>query len=221
MGRERFSVTTHKTDAEMSTLSLPDRYINTKIVQYTTWPQFKKRCGLASLTCAINYLFAEDHRLYTPREVWSVLEEIFPNDRSAIDNPGNRDLLRFFDYFLVWGGCRGSASREFDANHVQAWQNNASVLARIKSIIRDPKQVLVYHLEKHYNLVCGWYEGAKDPEDVYAQDANSKVVWLILADHSPHRRQPVWSKRWGDIRKDFLRNPKHCFLLFRREDAPS
>jgi len=202
----------------MSRLCLPDRHLNTKIVQYTTWPQFKKKCGLASLACAINYLYAEDYGLYTPREIWSVLEEIFPDDRSIVNNPGNRDLIRFFSHFLIWRGCEGTASREFDAKDVRTWQNNASVLGRIKRIIQDPRQVLVYHLEKHYNLVCGWYQGAKDPDDVYARGANSQVVWLILADHSPYGRQPVWSKRWGDIRKDFLRNSKHCFLLFRRND---
>ena len=223
---------------------VPERFINQRVLQYITWPQYKYACSMASLTCVINYLYADEIGIQTPREVGGVLGVNPKRIRSA----SRARLQEWFETYLEKKGLDGYTDIGFDSDDVEGFNDNwdddvnDALLARIDRTIRSKKKILVYSTSTHFLLVCGYYDANSDPDDVFIEEPD--VRYYILADHSPtglsrvlprsvkrlldsHSRTGDWNlylpgpnpikcKRWRDIWQDFLKK-KHRFVLFERK----
>lgn len=224
-------------------MTMPQRYINQRVLQYITWPQYLYGCSLAALTCVVNYLYAEKIGVQSPREVAKAIGQ----DAEEIGwdgGPSNRTLIRWFDRFVTAHGLKGKGRIEFGRKDVEDFSENTAVCQRLDAIVRDNNQLMVLGESNHFLLIAGFFEAAEDPDEVYESDA---IRWLVLADHNPediverlpeslrfYAREvlsmlaergfdlrpilvntPVRCRRWRDMRQDMIHRG-HKILVFSR-----
>ncbi len=190
-----------------------DRYVNNDLLAFLCRPQCPEGCSIASLATAINYLFGSDHGITTQEDVAQALG--FRAEAIGIEGgPGNEIVLDWFRKYTAEMGWQASCGILLDREDAADESRDDGIFEELKEIIRGRETVLVYHLEHHYNLVCGYLEHAMKPQEAY--DASSpQRRWLILADTSSER-DPIWSIRWEAVREDFRRDRRHCLLAFSR-----
>lgn len=197
----------------MKKLQTQKRYIDSRILPTISRPQYDIGCSLASLTAVLNYLYCDDGKIqYSTEEIANVLG-IRPEDVGTGRGPGNSTLFRWFRKFTEAKKLKGSSSILVDAESVKEWRDNERVFGTVRTAIRKRPQVIVLHHDKHYNLVCGYFENAETPSEAFGKSGVGQR-WLILADHSPGR-PPVWCVRWGTLRETFIKEPKYAMLLFK------
>ena len=192
---------------------LYDRYVNNGLLMHLSRPQHHEGCSIASLTTAVNYLFGAEHGLATQEEFTAAIG-IPSNDLGIPGGPGNKVLLEWFRAYAGKKGLQAECGILLDGEDVKDSSRNNGVFEELKAIIRGCDTVLVYHLERHYNIVCGFVEHALKPADAYAPPAPMQR-WLILADASLNR-DPIWSIPWQAMCDDFRRDRRHCLLAFSR-----
>ena len=192
---------------------LYDRYVNNGLLMHLSRPQHPEGCSIASLTTAVNYLFGAEHGLATQEEFAAAIE-IPSNDLAIPGGPGNEVLLEWFRAYTGKKGLQAECGILLDGEDVKDSSRNNGVFEELKAIIRGCDTVLVYHLERHYNIVCGFVEHALKPAEAYAPPAPMQR-WLILADASLNR-EPIWSIPWQAVCGDLQRDRRHCMLAFSR-----
>ena len=192
---------------------LYDRYVNNDLLMHLSRPQYPEGCSTASLTTAVNYLFGAEHGLTAQEEFAAALGI----RAGALDTPGgprNEVLLEWFRTYAGKKGLQAECAILLNGEDVKDSSRNNGVFEELKAIIRGSDTVLVYHLEHHYNIVCGFVEHALKPAEAYAPPAPMQR-WLILADASLNR-DPIWSIPWQAMCDDFRRDRRHCILAFSR-----
>jgi hypothetical protein len=182
-----------------------DRYVNNKILSALCRPQYPEGCSVACLTTAINFLFAGDNGEKTQDEITESLG-FHANAIEIEGGPGNEIVLNWFRSYVDTVGLRGSCGVLLDGQDARDDSLHDSIFEDVKRILQENDTLLVYHLERHYNVVCGFFEHANPKK-------NATQRWLILADPSP-TRDPIWSVRWDAVLADFRADSKHCLLAF-------
>ena len=222
-------------------MTLPGRHVNPKVLQYVTWPQYKYGCSLASLTCVVNYLYAEQIGVQTPQAVATAIGMIA--DKIGWDGgPSNKTLIRWFERFLKAKNLQGKGSIEFTRRDVEDFDNNNSVCERFNAIAGNENQIMVLGESNHFLMITGYFDAADAPNRVYE---SSELRWIILADHWPgdvleriptklrqcarqamdmlaHQgldlqpsliNTPIRCRRWRDMRQDMIHRG-HKILVF-------
>ena len=193
-----------------------ERYINQNILNCLSRPQQRWGCSLAAITCVINYLYSHVLGIQTQEGIAKVLG-LSSHDPGS---PGNQELIDWFNQFTrkkrSGAAIHGTGEIKFHADNIEPFSEvNEKVVRAIKNLVHSRRNILVYHLENHYNLVCGYFESAKEPTEAFSDDDPLLERWIVLGDHYP-LCDPVSSTRWRDIRADFLEDNRHCFILFSR-----
>ena len=222
-------------------MPMPERFINSKVLKYITWPQYKYGCSLASLTCVVNYLYAGQIGVQMPEEVARMLGKE-AEDIGWDGGPSDKTLIQWFDQFVKRKRIGGSANIGFARRDVADLSHNRSVCNKFNSVAHDENKVMAKSGANHYLLVAGYFDAAVEPESAYTDDS---VRWIVLADHWPGgalsrvpaplkhcareairalsecgldlslclTNTPVRCKRWRDVRQDVLRRG-HKILVF-------
>jgi hypothetical protein len=193
--------------------SLFDRYINNDLLRHLSRPQHPGGCSIASLATAFNCLFAVERGLMTQEDVAAALG-LDGGELGIQGGPGNEVLLEWFRRLVAKRGLDADCGVLVNHEDVNEASRNDEIFEELKAVIRGPDTALVYHLEHHYNIICGYFENAASADEAYSASA-SIHRWLILADPSS-TRDPIWSIRWQDICHDLLHDPRHCILAFSR-----
>jgi hypothetical protein len=197
-----------------------DRYVNNEILKSVSRPQDNYNCSLASLTAVVNYLYNDERGILTMDNIADLLGFASRTDSEINAGPSNQQVMDWFNIFVKQKTLRGTTRIEFNQKSVLPWDpaENRKTLSQLKETLHSRDQILIYHKENHYLPVCGYYECASDPVRSYTEDLPPEV-WIILGDHYI-KNPPVYAKRWGDIRNDFIDNWEgshaHCFILFER-----
>ncbi len=190
-----------------------ERYVNNAILSALSRPQYPEGCSIACLTTAVNCLFGAERALVKQEELAAALG-VRVDDIGIAGGPGNEIVLGWFREYIEATGLQASCGVLLDRYDAKDESLSAALFEDVKEIIRNDETVLVYHLERHYNVVCGYVEHAAESRDVYDTEKPSRR-WLVLADTSL-RRDPVWSIRWQAVLEDFLNDRRHCILAFSR-----
>lgn len=221
-----------------------ERYVNNELLGFISRPQYDSSCSMSSLTAVINYLYSDQIGIKTTKE-WA--KEIGIHSPETKMSPGNESVLDWFRRIVEKYGLKGGCGYFIQDRDVD-WDSNPEVISRLKRAVRSKDQALIHHLSNHYNLVAGYFEAAKKPDDAYDTKARLER-WIVLGEHSdfnhiPDMLQkfirtipekvmsedaknllmeragspPVWCRRWGSIRHDLMNTPKHCILRFIRND---
>jgi hypothetical protein len=198
---------------ENETRNPVDRFVNNEILAWLSRPQYAQGCSIASLTTVINYLFAAEIGVRTQEQVAAQVGV----QADALDmegGPANELVLEWFDRFLSRCGLQGQCDVLFDGEDVEDAAQEKTIFSKVNDLVRRNDRILVYHLLHHYNLICGFFESATRAAAVYTPGP-ALDRWLILADPSSER-DPLWSVRWENVRRDLAAYPHHCVLVFGR-----
>lgn len=225
-------------------MELHDRYVNNRLLAYISRPQYENSCSLTSLAAVFNYLYSDRLGLKDSAELAASLGLRSPGESGY--GPGNQTMLQWFDklckQYEVAGDCRPYLRGEDVSN--ERWSDNARVFSGLKEAVRSQHQVLVYHMNNHYNLIVGYFEHSAYPDEAYATGGKLQR-WVILGEHSKYNPIPVvirkalrfipeqvlsedtcnlimeraggtplWSRRWRSIRHDLANTANHCILIF-------
>lgn len=190
-----------------------DRFVNNLVLACVSRPQYSYSCSVTALTAVINFLFSSRIGIHTQEAIGRSLG-MNSAEVGYGRAPGNQDIMQWFRTFARDKGLSVSCEIGFDRCSVEDWATNEQTLDRFKRAVRSENQILVYHLDNHFNLVCGYFESARQPAASFGDDPFLER-WVVLAEHDPDKG-PVYSVRWRDIREDFLRDKKHCFMLFEK-----
>jgi len=194
---------------------LYDRYVNNELLLNLSRPQHPEGCATASLTTALNYLFGTERGLTTQEDFAAALG-LRNDDLGIPGGPGNEILLEWFRTYAGKRGLQAECGILLNGEDVKDALRNDGIFDQLKAIIRGSDTALVYHLEHHYNIVCGFVEHAVKATEAY-ETAVPKQRWLILADPS-FSRDPIWSISWQAVCDDFRRDRRHCILAFSRTE---
>jgi hypothetical protein len=191
-----------------------DSWIDERVIQCLSRPQYEYSCSLTALTAVINYLYANNEsQLQTQEHVARVLG-LAPREVGIDGGPGNATVMEWFCQYLAAKGLVGDAAIAFDQNDLWPWDadENAKSVRRLKAIVQDPSLVMVYHRTNHYLLVCGYFESAEQPHRAFAEDPLVER-WLVLADHSPDN-PPIRAVRWRDVRRQLKKGRRYALIAF-------
>lgn len=190
-----------------------DRHVNNELLANLSRPQYPQGCSVAALAMAVNYLFGNDHGIRTQEDIAATLG--FRADAIGIEGgPGNEIVLGWYRDYTAAMGWEASGGILLDREDAKEDTTSGPIFEELKEIVKGHDTVLVYHLEHHYNVVCGYLEHAAHPTEAYATSAPPRR-WLILADSST-KRDPIWSITWADMRQDFRSDRRHCLLALSR-----
>lgn len=222
-------------------MAMPQRFVNQRVLQYITWPQYRYGCSLASLTCVVNYLFADKIGIQTPEQVADAIGKR-AEDIGWDGGPSNKTLIKWYEQFIKASNLQGAGRIEFTRKDVQDFDDNDSVCSRFDAIVRDPGKIMILSESNHLLLIAGYFDAADDPEEVYE---SSELRWIVLADHYPGdlldhlpenlhsyacdaisvlanhgldltsclTNSPVRCRRWRDMRKGLIQKG-HRILTF-------
>lgn len=198
------------------------RYVNNEILKFISRPQPEVGCSIASLACVINYLYSATIGLKSVEDLSGLLGVADVDD---IGRPGHKVSN---DKLMYWYGIlckklldvRRVCHRFVNREDVTDWSQNELVFTRIRSSVRSRDEILVCHIDGHYNLVCGYYDQAGTVKGAN-DESNIKYRYLILADHS-QPRDPIRSVRWRDVRAEIMQFDKkankyvdmYCLIRF-------
>jgi len=220
-----------------------DCYVNNELLGFISRPQFEFSCSLSSLTAVFNYLYSAKLGILTSQQLAESIDIEDPEDME--EGPGNKTLMDWFDDLCKHYKVIGSSKFFIQDKDVEDWDKNPHVINELKKAIKSDKQALIYHLDNHYNLIVGYFEHAKNPDDAY--NNKSKLErWIVLGEHSDYNiipdfiwkiidilptnilsldhknllkertgSPPVWCRKWGSIRHDLMNTPNHCILSFK------
>lgn len=196
-----------------------DRFINARLLEYISRPQYKLGCSIASLTAVFNYLYANQIGLKTSRELALALGKNVENIGTRGNVPENEDLMHWFDSLVNHYHVKGASSVYFCKTNTKDWEKT---ILELKEYLKRNDVAFIYNLENHYDLVVGYFEHAKEPEYAFEKEtAHEKHIeinrWIVLGDHSPSF-DPIWCRRWKTIIDDVQDNPPHCIMLFRKDE---
>ncbi|HOD17732.1 MAG TPA: hypothetical protein PKJ14_03700 [Candidatus Cloacimonadota bacterium] len=199
-------------------LKTHDRFVNLKLIEYISRPQYNHGCSFAALTGVFNYLYAEQIGLIPAKDLASALNKQVDLIGTRGNVPENEDVMDWFDKLTRYYHVKGYSSVYFSKANTS---KRASIFLEIKQLLKRRDYAFIYNLSNHYNLVIGYFEHAKIPEEAYKiETENGKPIeidrWLILGDHSKHF-DPIWSRDWEEIIKDVENNPPHCIMAFVKE----
>jgi hypothetical protein len=179
-----------------------NRFVNNEILACTCRPQYRYGCAIAALATVINYLYSSKLGIIKQEQIAEELGMEIQDIGTSID-PGNEDVMEWFARFVqqrkLHGRARIFLNRKKDEEYVA-----------LKRVVKSPDKILMYHLENHYNIVCGFYESATKPTDAYSGKADTEK-WLILADQYD---DPIWCRSWKDVLRSFRRWNSYCLILF-------
>jgi hypothetical protein len=179
-----------------------DRFVNNRILESVFRPQYRYGCAIAALTTVLNYLYSSRLGIITQEQIGRELNLEIRDIGTKID-PGNKEIMEWF--------CRFMKKRKLNGK-VRVYTDNGTnkYFEALKLVVDSPHKILMYHLENHYNIVCGFYDSPTTPTDAYSNDSNAEG-WLIFADSN---NDPIWCRSWNDVLKSFKRWRSHCLLLF-------
>ena len=178
-----------------------ERFVNNDVLRYLCRPQYRYGCAIAALTSVVNYLYAGKLGVVTQERLAEELGLKILDIGTKID-PSNDDIMEWFDRFVRERKLRGRAKIFCD-------RRKRLDFSALRHRIVSPRSILIYHLENHYNIVCGYFGSATDPREAYSNGGNTET-WLLLADHMG---PPLWARSWQDVLKSFRRHT-HCLMLF-------
>ncbi|MDD2230659.1 MAG: hypothetical protein PHY48_14835 [Candidatus Cloacimonetes bacterium] len=217
-----------------------DRYINTKMLECISRPQYENGCSIASLTAVFNYLYADQlGGIKSPLELASIMG-LNINDIGSKLNAGNNTVMGWFDRLTKHYKLRGNCSIYLSAKDVKDYSHNSLVISKFKDDIARDDHAFIYHLENHYNVVLGYFEHSVSPAKPY--DTSAEIQrWIVLGEHSEYNpikdwmrtavslvnedlankiqdkmTGPIWSRRWRSIRHDLMKSSNHCIMVFSR-----
>jgi hypothetical protein len=112
-----------------------DRYIDMRMLEYVSRPQYKYGCSIAALTAVINYLYAEQLGIKTSEELATALGwEI--DDIGTKVKPNNDRVMHWFNYLLSEFGLKGSCSIYLKNEDVADFSINSVVFTKFKSALK-------------------------------------------------------------------------------------
>jgi len=220
-----------------------ERYVNNELLGFISRPQYDSSCSMSSLTAVINYLFSDQIGIKTTKEWANDINIHSPEENMS---PGNRTVMGWFNRVCKSYQLNGSCGYFIQDDDVEDWADNQQVIAKLKKAVNNKNQALIYHLDNHYNLIVGYFDHARKPDDAFNPDAKLER-WIVLGEHSDYNfipdfimkiidilptnilsedhknllkertgSPPVWCRKWGSIRHDLMNTPNHCIMLFQR-----
>ena len=196
-----------------SNLGFHDRYVNNRILECLSRPQYVYSCGLTSLTCVVNFLWSHKLGIITQEVLARQLG--FDAKRSGEESPGNRTILDWFRKFRAIYHLSGTEDMLLDRESFPALNSVGyeKMVVNVKRTVRSKDTILIHHTANHYNIVCGYFEAAEKPDEAYKKDVFVKR-WLLLAEHYDGNNEgPIDSIRFRDLRKA-LRDKDYGVLRF-------
>ena len=190
-----------------------DRFVNNDVLKSISRPQYRYSCSLTALSAVINYLFSRILGIQTQEQIANLLGL----DARCIGynkGPGNKQLMKWFNTFTSRTSQNAKCRIFMNKREVIDWSRNEKMIRKFKETIKSKNRILIYHLDNHFNVVCGFFESALVPFEAFAKNTKLKR-WILLADHWSGSK-PIYSIRWRDIRNDFLKNREHCFIVFEK-----
>ncbi len=189
-----------------------DRFINNRIVECLSRPQYPYSCGLTALTCVVNYLWSQKLGIVTQESLADQLG--FCAKTSGEESPGNQTILNWFETFRHANTLRGTGEIFLDRHSFPKSGTAAfeQTVAELKKVIRSETAIMIYHADNHYNIPCGYFESAESPDEAYVENPYVNR-WLVLAEHLDSE-DPIRCVRMKDVRKT-LRDRDYGILLFR------
>ncbi len=192
-----------------------DRYVNTRVLECLSRPQYDYSCGLTALTCVVNYLYTEQLGIVKQEQLARCLG--FEASEAGLDGgPGNEELLEWFLQFIRTNNLNGSGEVVLTGESMPAAGSKTyeQMIAHMKELIRSPDSILVYHAANHYRPICGYFESAKKPEEAFAADPEVNR-WLLIADHDDDE-DPVQCVRLWKVREELSEWEGNGILLFKK-----
>ena len=194
------------------------KYLDVDVFNTLVRPQYSTSCSITSIASGFNYLYSSGSSQRFNQEDFASM--VGKNIRKREFNPGNRSIgnwsktiaekLRLkinVDIFFEGGWGLNSAENNLYWNQIQ-------------TLIKDKKSFLILHSKGHYTPILGYASFPNKPDST-DHDGNR---WIFIADVSPYHTKcrirkhhfsvspPVWSIRWGAIRKQFV-NSRHRGII--------
>eukprot|EP00742_Colponemidia_sp_Colp-10_P003783 GILJ01004028.1.p1 GENE.GILJ01004028.1~~GILJ01004028.1.p1 ORF type:complete len:414 (-),score=67.94 GILJ01004028.1:310-1515(-) len=181
-------------------------------------PQYKKSCGISSLTSCWNYLYStlgHGHLQPISQEEVMAMLGFKPPFQDIRFGPftGNQTLVRWFGLINKRFGVTGSAGVfwKLHGPNRTVGVSADDALDKLKQGLRDTKTAFIYHCFNHYLCPIGYDEMPISQVDAYQAEVSKHDTETWIAIGEPSRAHPpIHFKRWTDIAKDIdCQNPSY------------
>jgi len=185
------------------------KYLDVDVFNTLVRPQYSTSCSITSITSGFNYLFSSGSSQRFSQEDFASM--VGKNIRKREFNPGNRLIGNWSKTIAQKFGVKIKVDILFEGGWGLYSAENNLYWNQMKTLIKDKKSFLILHAERHYTPIMGYATYPDTPRSTNL-DGNR---WIFIADVSPYHRKcriarhhfsvspPVWSIRWGAIRKQF------------------
>lgn len=166
-------------------LAYKDRYINNRLLSSISWPQYKNSCHLTTITAVFNYFFSQSIGIKSVEQVERALDLGGFDTLAKKSDIGNQTLMNWYCTLCNHFELPHKLPKIYFKENLKKFEDNSWEFSKLKSIVKRKDATLVYHMDNHYNLLIGYFEGATDPAKSYAH--NSLLHrWVVLGDHSTY-----------------------------------
>lgn len=166
-------------------LTYKDRYINNRLLSSISWPQYTNTCHLTTITAVFNYLFSQSIGIKSVEEVERTLDLGGVDKLAQKSDIGNQTLMDWYCVLCSHYDLPHKTPKIYFKEKLKRYENNSSEFSKLKLLVKREDAALVYHMENHYNLLIGYFEGATEPVKSYVH--NSLLHrWVVLGDHSTY-----------------------------------
>ena len=191
-------------------------------------PQYKRSCGISSLTSVWNYLYSRVGQGSLPpisqEEAMYVLGFRPPFDQIRFGPfTGNVTLFRWFHQLNQHYGVTGKAYFMLKVHGAGRTIGLVGDLAEdaVKHALRSPTTGLIYHCYNHYMVPIGYQDQARAPFDLMRPTLSSSEteMQLFIGDTSRGRNSAIHVKKFADVELDLTCKSPFYFNIRRSEEG--
>mmetsp|Transcript_6955 Transcript_6955/g.10177 ORF Transcript_6955/g.10177 Transcript_6955/m.10177 type:complete len:329 (-) Transcript_6955:9-995(-) len=184
--------------------------------------QYKRSCGISSLTSVFNFLFSERGYgrlpIQTQEDMIGLLGKKPPFDEIMFGSfTGNRTLIRWFKKFCKHFGVRGKARVIWKEVGTGKKGNAKDCQKKMLDGLKSTNKAYIYHSFNHYMCPIGYEVTNQDPTRAYEQKiataeqtARANDIYIIMGDTSKSYG-PLQSVKWTDIVLDLSQRSPYTY----------